>query len=97
VTCGLYLNCILNDYLRAILNLNQNKVNSNWSLDPRENTPDVFDPTGIPKGIGNQVSVEFNLIYRWHAATSAHDEEWMKGFFTEIFGWWPTFLLACSK
>ncbi|KAG0652625.1 9,12-octadecadienoate 8-hydroperoxide 8R-isomerase [Hyphodiscus hymeniophilus] len=86
ITSGLYVNIILNDYLRAILNLNQNTIDSNWTLDPRKNFDNVFDAAGIPSGIGNQVSAEFNMIYRWHAATSAHDEAWVKDFMKKVFG-----------
>jgi len=77
---------ILNDYLRTILNLNRNPTDSDWKLDPRETLTNVFDPQGTPRGIGNQVSVEFNMIYRWHAAISNHDEAWANGFFAQIFG-----------
>jgi hypothetical protein len=86
VTCGLYVNMILNDYLRTILNLNQNTIDSNWTLDPRKNFDNVFDAAGIPSGIGNQVSAEFNMIYRWHAATSNHDEAWVRSFMKVVFG-----------
>lgn len=86
VTCGLYVNIILNDYLRTILNLNRNPINSDWKLDPRESIPNVFDPQGTPRGVGNQVSVEFNMIYRWHSAISDNDEAWANDFFAEVFG-----------
>lgn len=86
ITCNLYVNIILNDYLPAILNLNQNTIDSNWKLDPRLNFDNVFDASGIPSGIGNQVNAEFNMIYRWHAATSNHDEAWVKGFMKIVFG-----------
>ncbi|RFU82151.1 fatty acid oxygenase [Trichoderma arundinaceum] len=86
ITCGLYVNIILGDYLRTILNLNRNPVDSDWKLDPREDFSDVFDSNGTPRGIGNQVSVEFNMIYRWHSATSAQDEAWTNNLFSEIFG-----------
>ena len=36
-------------------------------------------------GIGNQVSVEFNLVYRWHSAISAKDEQWSIDFFAKAF------------
>ncbi|KAI9928451.1 hypothetical protein MW887_002496 [Aspergillus wentii] len=85
ITCGLYVNIILNDYLRTILNLNTNPYDSNWTLDPREIIK-VFDAQGLPRGVGNQVSAEFNMIYRWHAAISNHDEVWARGFMGEIFG-----------
>lgn len=29
-----------------------------------------------PQGEGNVVSVEFNLLYRWHATLSEQDTEW---------------------
>ncbi|SPO05473.1 related to Psi-producing oxygenase A [Cephalotrichum gorgonifer] len=86
VTCGLYVNMILNDYLRAILNLNRNPTDTDWRLDPRETIPDVFDPQGTPRGVGNQVSAEFNMIYRWHTAISNHDEDWANEFFADVFG-----------
>ncbi|KAJ5670081.1 uncharacterized protein N7477_005444 [Penicillium maclennaniae] len=85
ITCGLYVNIILNDYLRAILNLNENPTDSNWKLDPRENL-EIFDKDCVPRGVGNQVSAEFNMIYRWHAAISNHDEAWMNSLFEKIFG-----------
>lgn len=97
ITCGLYVNIILNDYLRTILNLNENPTGSNWKLDPRESL-EVFDKGGVPRGVGNQVSAEFNMIYRWHAAISSHDEVWINSLFEKIFGsdvdastWFPRY------
>ncbi|KAL5001260.1 heme peroxidase [Aspergillus recurvatus] len=85
VTCGLYVSIILNDYLRTILNLNDNPTNSDWKLDPRK-APSVFDSEGLPRGIGNQVSAEFNMIYRWHAMTSNEDEKWLNELSSRAFG-----------
>lgn len=83
ITCGLYVNIILVDYVRTILNLNQSQ--SEWLLDPRANPEMKFGPSGIPEGVGNQVSVEFNLVYRWHSAISARDEQWSIDFFKQRF------------
>ncbi|MCJ1396496.1 hypothetical protein MMC18_009386 [Xylographa bjoerkii] len=83
ITCGLYVNIILNDYVRTILNLNRS--NSTWGLDPRENFTNPFDAAGFPQGIGNQVSVEFNFIYRWHSTISDHVAGWAESFYSEIF------------
>lgn len=63
------MNIILGDYLRTILNLNDNPVASDWKLDPRETFTNVFDSEGTPKGLGNQVSAEFNFVYRWRKIT----------------------------
>ena len=30
----------------------------------------------MPVGEGNVVSIEFNLLYRWHATLSAEDTKW---------------------
>lgn len=78
VTCGLYVNIILIDYVRTILNLN--KTNSNWQLNPRAEVKG-----GLPMGTGNQVSAEFNLVYRWHSTVSKRDEEWSKKAWEQMF------------
>ncbi|KAL4791504.1 heme peroxidase [Aspergillus venezuelensis] len=85
ITCALYVSIILNDYLRTILNLNDNPFNSDWKLDPRKSLS-VFDSEGIPRGIGNQVSAEFNMMYHWHAAISNQDEQWINELSSSIFG-----------
>jgi hypothetical protein len=36
-------------------------------------------------GVGNQVSCEFNLIYRWHAAVSDRDDKWTQMFTAKVF------------
>jgi hypothetical protein len=76
VTCGLYINCILYDYLRTIIALN--RTNDPWILDPRAQGPEVYSTQGTPSGVGNQVSCEFNLVYRWHATVSERDEKWLQ-------------------
>ena len=80
ITCGLYVNCILKDYVRTILDLN--RTNSDWDLDPR--TAKLTGPTaaGAP---GNQVSAEFNLVYRWHACVSEKDDKWTQEEYQRLF------------
>lgn len=78
ITCGLYVNIILIDYVRTILNLN--RTDSNWQLNPRAEMKDV------PMGVGNQVSAEFNLVYRWHSTISKRDEEWTQEMWDGLFG-----------
>ena len=84
ITCGLYINIVLRDYVRVILNLN--RADTTWTLDPRDQAFDAFDSEGIPKGVGNQVSMEFNLIYRWHATVSNRNEAWVNDFMKKL---WP--------
>ncbi|KAI0123353.1 heme peroxidase [Xylariales sp. AK1849] len=71
ITCGLYMSIILRDYVRTILNLNRTK--SNWVLAPRARASKTSFTTPVPHSTGNQVSMEFNLLYQWHSALSDRD------------------------
>lgn len=80
ITCGLYVNIILKDYVRTILNLN--RTNSDWDLDPR--TAKLTGATANGAA-GNQVSAEFNLVYRWHACVSENDDKWTQEEYASLF------------
>ncbi|KAK4699084.1 hypothetical protein P7C70_g7182, partial [Phenoliferia sp. Uapishka_3] len=58
--------------------LNQNHTDSPWALFPN-NVIKVVGQGDVPRGVGNACSVEFNILYRWHAAVSAEDEKWLEG------------------
>ncbi|KAF5869761.1 putative fatty acid oxygenase protein [Botrytis fragariae] len=83
ITCGLYINIILLDYLRTIVGLN--RVNSTWTLDPRIEMERNSKP-GTAAGVGNQCAAEFNLVYRWHSCISQRDEKWSEELYMKIFG-----------
>ena len=83
ITCGLYVNCILKDYVRTILNLN--RTESAWDLDPRVSAGDNQFGGDNSRSIGNQVSAEFNLVYRWHAAVSERDDKWTQDEYKRLF------------
>ncbi|KAI8623543.1 heme peroxidase [Xylariaceae sp. FL1651] len=83
ITGGLYVNICLHDYLRAITNTHHTK--SDWTLDPRVDINKQYDGEGVPRGVGNQVSVEFNLLYRFHSCISKKDERWINNFFLKLF------------
>jgi len=70
-------------YLRAIANVPA--TDSSWTLDPRVEITKIFDKQGTPRGVGNQVSCEFNLLYRFHSAVSNRDSKWTKEFFAGMF------------
>jgi hypothetical protein len=38
-----------------------------------------------PRGEGNVVSIEFNFVYRWHAALSEQDRKWSEELFARLF------------
>ncbi|PNY27468.1 Linoleate 10R-lipoxygenase [Tolypocladium capitatum] len=85
VTSGLYINITLVDYVRNIINLN--RVDSAWTLDPRQEMGvSVGTSDGAESGVGNVVSAEFNLCYRWHSCISEMDDEWIQNFYTQLLG-----------
>lgn len=83
ITCGLYVNIILKDYVRTILNLN--RTESVWDLDPRASGGEGLFGGDTPRSVGNQVSAEFNLVYRWHAAVSDQDDKWTQQEYKRLF------------
>ncbi|KAH9175686.1 heme peroxidase [Lactarius sanguifluus] len=80
VNTGYFMQIILRDYVGSILGLVRD--GSSWRLDPLMSTRDI-DHEVSPRGEGNVVSIEFNLLYRWHAAVSEPDEEWTEKLFAE--------------
>jgi len=81
VNCGFFMHIILGDYVGAILGLVRD--GSSWRLDPLMTMRDL-DHSFVPVGQGNVVSVEFNLLYRWHSAISASDTAWTTKMFDEL-------------
>ncbi|OAX78623.1 hypothetical protein ACJ72_07067 [Emergomyces africanus] len=84
ITCGLYINITLYDYVRTIVNLTRS--NTTWSLDPRVDTKKGAAPESAESGVGNQVSFEFNLAYRWHSCIGELDEKWIEEVYQDLFG-----------
>jgi hypothetical protein len=64
----------LHDYVAAILNTP--RANSTWSLDLGAEIKQ--SGVRVERGTGNVVSVEFAVLYHWHAALSAADDRWME-------------------
>ncbi|WEW60823.1 hypothetical protein PRK78_006311 [Emydomyces testavorans] len=83
ITCGLYINIILKDYVRTILNVN--RTDSDWSLDPRSEVKELLSHKSVGEAGGNMVAAEFNLVYRWHSCLSDKDDQWMQEMFNEVF------------
>ena len=85
ITSGLYINITLIDYVRNIVNMN--RMDSEWTLDPRQEMGVAAGTSaGSESGVGNAVSAEFNLCYRWHSCISEMDDLWIQNFYKELLG-----------
>eukprot|EP00026_Physarum_polycephalum_P003296 Phypoly_transcript_03306.p1 GENE.Phypoly_transcript_03306~~Phypoly_transcript_03306.p1 ORF type:complete len:590 (+),score=80.78 Phypoly_transcript_03306:71-1840(+) len=71
INIATYAYTIIHDYLRVLMGIN--RTNSSWTLDPTK----IFEPDDVPSTTGNQCSIEFNFIYRWHSVISEKDEIWI--------------------
>ena len=71
----------MKDYVAAILNTP--RANSEWSLNLGKEIKQ--GGTRVERGCGNVVSVEFAVLYHWHAALSAADEKWMEDILSHSF------------
>ncbi|PVH95983.1 heme peroxidase, partial [Periconia macrospinosa] len=76
INVGFFASCVLRDYVAAILNTP--RANSTWSLDLGKEIRDRKKGLRVERGTGNVVSVEFAVLYHWHAALSAADDKWME-------------------
>jgi hypothetical protein len=74
INVGFFASVVLRDYVAAILNTP--RANSEWSLDLGGEIKLRGDR--VERGAGNVVSVEFAVLYHWHAALSAADADWME-------------------
>ena len=82
ITCGLYAQIAVHDYLRCLMMMHAK--DTAWTLDPRREYNGLFDRGTVSRGQGNVVSVEFNLLYRFHSALSSRDADWS----TDLFELW---------
>ena len=80
----MYINISLHDYIRGITNIHHS--DSTWTLDPRIEVAATDHTPAVERGIGNMVSDEFNVLYRFHPAISDRDDKWTDDFFRGIYG-----------
>jgi hypothetical protein len=74
INVGFFASVVLKDYVAAILNTP--RANSSWWLDLGSEIKE--SGKRLDRGTGNVVSVEFAVLYHWHAALSAADDKWME-------------------
>lgn len=62
------------------------KYNTDFTLDPRVAINKNGQRDAVSRGIGNQVTTEFNLLYRFHCAISDRDEKYTEKFMKQSIG-----------
>ncbi|KAI0789558.1 heme peroxidase [Abortiporus biennis] len=82
INCGHFMATIFGDYVAGFLGLGRD--GNSWSMNPFD---PITDPKGQPvgRGEGNHCSVEFNLLYRWHATTAEKDVKWTESLINGVF------------
>lgn len=84
MTCGLYINIILNDYVGTLVGIPE--LNTAWFLNPYVGSgTEPLAGQATPIATGNQVSCEFNLVYRFHMIISDRDDKWTQALMKRIF------------
>ena len=74
---------MLNDYVGTLVGIPE--LNTAWFLDPYVGgATEALAADATPVATGNQVSVEFNLVYRFHMIISDRDDKWTQGFMKKI-------------
>lgn len=81
INVGFFASVVLRDYVAAILNTP--RANSEWSLDLGKEIKQ--GGSRVERGTGSHVSVEFAVLYHWHAALSAADDKWMADIIRSVF------------
>jgi hypothetical protein len=71
INVGFFASVVLKDYVSAILNTQ--RANSTWNLNLGKEIKQLGKR--IERGTGNVVSVEFAVLYHWHASLSAADDK----------------------
>ncbi|KDR77934.1 hypothetical protein GALMADRAFT_244901 [Galerina marginata CBS 339.88] len=84
INCGHFISAILGDYVAGFLG---NGEGCNWNMSPF----DLIDEEvlKVDRGRGNHVSVEFSILYRWHATVAQDDEQWINDTFNQVFNGKP--------
>ena len=74
----------MNDYVGTLVGIPE--LNTAWFLDPYVGAgTEPLSASATPVATGNQVSCEFNLVYRFHMIISDRDDKWTQALMAKLF------------
>ncbi|KAJ7469076.1 heme peroxidase [Mycena latifolia] len=86
INCGHFMEAVVADYLGSFLGLSEGIVSPLVDNALKPIKAKGKDGKAVELGAGNQCSVEFNLVYRWHPTLSWADGQRMEQTFRKVFG-----------
>lgn len=82
INCAAFMSVVLNDYVAGFIGTTRSE--GGWSMAPFDDFRDTnHQPVG--RGEGNHVSVEFDILYRWHSVVSTKEEDWTLNIIQSLF------------
>ncbi|KAJ7436075.1 heme peroxidase [Mycena galericulata] len=86
INCGHFMSLVMNDYVAGFLGLSGTSQGLESTMFVNAfNKFKTKDGVEVERGLGNHVSVEFNVLYRWHPTLSASDQKWTEDVFQKVF------------
>ncbi|KAF8630934.1 hypothetical protein AX17_005291 [Amanita inopinata Kibby_2008] len=82
VNCGHFLTVMTCDFLPAFIGLFED---DSWNRTGGFDLPRPGKQAASGRSSGNHCSVEFNMLYKWHATMSQLDVRWMEDRFNQLF------------
>jgi len=80
-SCRHFVNVVITDYVGGVMGMAAR--GGGWPGNAEVLDEINLDGREISRGDGNLVSIEFNILYRWHATLSKMDEDWIKKTFRD--------------
>jgi hypothetical protein len=76
INCQHFVNVVITDYVGGVMGMAAR--GGGWPGNAQALHEIDLNGREVSRGDGNLVSIEFNILYRWHSTLSKLDEEWIE-------------------